>query len=302
LAGFSLLGSLFALSCGSSTKNEVAALPTAKGAATDQAPASTRSSSARPPTANAVSAATPTEGAASSDDEPTRHSGLLQLCLGVSDERYRQICAAVASKKVDMCSEMPVTSPAETAAWQALCGYLVAAATKDTAICDNMQTVAPGFNPASMPLGEWGADCNMYVAIAAKDASLCSRTTSAGGCQRVVAVAKGAVPLEECDDPDCLFDYALRNQSSAACDKMATVAGALGQTLRISCLAMLSGNEGDCDPLKSVGVSEWGACVSRALYGQARSAPGGFEFSVCGDDTTCLDLAIVDMAYSIAGQ
>ena len=249
-----------------------------------------------------MSAATPTEAAANGDDEPTRHSDLLQLCLGVSDERWRQICAAVASKKVDMCSDMPVTSPAETAAWQALCGFLVAAATKDTAICDNIQSVAPGFDPATMPLGEWGADCNMYVAIASKDASLCGRTTSVGGCQAAVAIAKGAVPLDQCDGPDCLFDYALRYRSSEACDKLATAVGALGEPMRISCLAMLSGNEGDCDPLKSVGVNEWADCVSRALYGQARSAPGGFEFSVCGDDTVCLSRAIEDMANYIAGQ
>jgi hypothetical protein len=42
--------------------------------------------------------------------------------------------------------------------------------------------------------------------------------------------------------------------------------------------------------------------VSRVLYGQARSAPEGFEFSVCGDDTICLFRALHDMANYIAGN
>ena len=61
-------------------------------------------------------------------------------------------------------------------------------------------------------------------------------------------------------------------------------------------------NEADCDPLKSVGVNEWAACVGRARYGQARAAPGGCEFSVCGEDTVCLLRAIEDMANFIGGQ
>ena len=197
---------------------------------------------------------------------------------------------------------MPVSAANGKAGWQAMCGFFVAAATGDTAICEDIQSVAPGYDPALMAIGEWGADCYMYVAIGSKDAALCGRTTSQGGCERAVAVVKGAVPLSECNDPDCLFDYAFRNSSSEACGKLATVASSLGETLRISCMAMLSGNEADCDTLKSAGVNEWASCVGRARYGQARSAPGGFEFSVCADDTVCLSRAIEDMANFIGGQ
>ena len=153
-----------------------------------------------------------------------------------------------------------------------------------------------------MEFGEWGGDCYMYVAIGSQDAGLCDKTTSPGGCEQAVAIAKGAVSLDQCDSLDCLFDYALRNQSTDACDKLAAAAGSLGETMTTSCLAMLSGNEADCDSLKSVGVDEWAACVGRARYGQARSAPGGFEFSVCGEDTGCLSRAIEDMANFIGGQ
>ncbi len=303
-AALFLLASLTALSCGGSgTKSEVAA-PTAKSTAPGDTPASKNASSTpvATKTKSAVSIGTAAATTDNSGDEPTKNSGLLALCLGVGDEKWRQVCAAVASKDVSMCSDMPVSAANGKAGWQALCAFFVAAATGDTAICEDIQSVAPGYDPALMAIGEWGADCYMYVAIGSKDTALCGRTTSQGGCERAVAVVKGAVPLSECDDPDCLFDYALRNSSSEACDKIASVAGSLGETLRTSCTAMLSGNEADCDPLKSVGVDEWASCVGRARYGQSRAAPGGFEFSVCGDDTGCLSRAIQDMANFIGSQ
>lgn len=262
---------------------------------------SKRATSTPVATKKAVSIGTPEATADDSGDEPTRRGDLIQLCLGVNDEKWRQVCAAVASKDVSKCSDMPVSAANGKVGWQALCGFLVAAATGNAAICDDVQAIAPGYDPAIMDLGEWGADCYMYVAIGSKNVGLCEKTASLDGCEQAVAVAKGGVPLDHCDSLDCLFGYALRNGSSEACDKLATTAGALGETMKTSCLAMLSGNEADCDPLKSVGVDEWSSCVGRALYGQARSAPGGFEFSVCGDDTVCLSRAIEDMANFIGG-
>jgi hypothetical protein len=303
-AGLLALASLVALSCGGGDKSDVAAPPTAtaKSVATaGKTPASKRATSTPIPRGPVGVNTTAEATADDSGDEPTRNSTLLQLCLGVNDEKWRQVCAAVASKDVSKCSDMPVSAANGKVGWQALCGFLVAAATGNAAICDNVQAIAPGYDPAIMDLGEWGADCYMYVAIGSKNVSLCEKTTSPDGCEQAVAVAKGGVPLDHCDSLDCLFGYALRNGSSEACDKLATTAGALGETMKTSCLAMLSGNEADCDPLKSVGVNEWSGCVSRALYGQARPAPGGFEFSVCGDDTGCLSRAIEDMAYFIGG-
>jgi hypothetical protein len=311
-----LVGSLFAASCGSGTTSEPAASPTSGGAAASKTPTPGRAAiqpatSAAPTTTHAATAAatptaapivplppTPSPAGAAAPEEPTRHFELLQLCLGVSDEGWRQVCAAVASKDIDKCGEMPAGGAIEKADLQAVCGFFVAAATEDAGICERIGTIAPGFDPASFALGEYGADCYMYVAVASKDVALCDRTQSQAGCEHNVAVAEGAVPLDECDDMDCLFDYALRNDSSEACDKLA----AMGENLRISCLAMLSGDPGLCDSLENAGVTERSACVSRALYGQARSAAEGFEFSVCGDDVICLFRSLRDMAYQIAGQ
>ena len=308
LAGLLLVGSLFAASCGSGTDNESAASPTAKGAAAGKSPTSTRAptqpATHAAPTATATAAPiapplpTPTATAVGTPEEPTRNFDLLQLCLGVSDEGWRQVCAAVASEDVGKCSEIPATGVIEQADMQAVCGFFVAAATKDAGICARMGAIAPGFDPASFALGEYGADCYMYVAVASQDVALCDQTQSPAGCEHNVAVAEGTVPLDECDDIDCLFDYALRNHSSEACEKL----GDMGEQMRVSCLVMLSGDPALCDSLEGIGVTERTACVSRALYGQARSAAGGFEFSVCGDDTICLFRSLRDMAYYIAGQ
>ena len=180
---------------------------------------------------------------------------------------------------------------------KAVCAFLVAAATRDAAICGRIPALAPGFDPASFALGDYGADCAMYVAVASQDVALCEKTKSPPACERNIAVAQGAVPLDQCDDIDCLFDYALRNRSAEACEKL----GARGEELRVGCLVMLSGDPAPCDSIEGIGVTQRTACVSRALYGQARSAPGGFEFSVCGDDVICLYRALHDMADYIAG-
>jgi hypothetical protein len=326
VAGLLVVGSVFAASCGSSTGGKPAASPTSSAAAktptstrvptkpaTRAAPTATRAATvtaahgataAATPTAAhaATAAAAPTVAstttAAATPEEPTKHFELLQLCLGVSDEGWRQVCAAVASKDIAMCSQMPATGVIEKADLQAVCGFFVAAATEDTGICERIGSIAPGFDPSSFALGEYGADCYMYVAVASKDVALCDRTQSRAGCEHNIAIAEGAVPLDECNDMDCLFDYALRNHSSEACDKLAAMDG----NVRISCLAMLSGDPGLCDSLEYAGVTERNACISRALYGQARSAAGGFEFSVCGDDVICLFRSLRDMAYYIAGQ
>jgi len=307
LAALCLLGSLLALSCGSGSKNEPAASPTSKSAVAAQTPAA--SPTAKTPTAKtatvaktpaSTSAAVPTAGATAvpTDDEPTRHFDLLQLCLGVNDEGWRQVCAATAGKDIAKCGQMPATGPVDKADMQAVCAFFVAAATIDTAICDDIQSVAPGFDPVSFALGEYGADCYMYVAVASKNAALCAGTQSPAGCERNIAVAEGAVPLDQCDDIDCLFDYALRNRSTEACEKL----GAMGEEMRVSCEVMLSGDPALCDTIEGIGVTQRNACISRALYGQARAAPGGFEFSVCGDDVICLFRALHDMADYIAGQ
>lgn len=324
LAGVFLVGSLFAASCGSGTTSERAASPTSGGAAASKTPTPGRvatqpATRAAPTGTHGATAAatltaapgvtptaapivplppTPTPAGAATPEEATRHFELLQLCLGVSDEGWRQVCAAVASKDIDKCSQMPAGGVIEKPDLQAVCGFFVAAATEDAGICERIGTIAPGFDSASFALGEYGADCYMYVAVASKDAALCDRTQSQAGCEHNVAVAGGAVPLDECNDIDCLFDYALRNDSTGACEKL----GGMGEQMRISCLAMLSGDPALCDSLEGTGVTERTACVSRALYGQARSAAGGFEFSVCGDDVICLFRALRDMAYYIARQ
>ena len=312
LAGVLLVGSLFAAACGSGTNNETAASPTPSAAAAGKTPTSTRvptkpatratSTAAHTTTATAAPIAPPrattTSTAAATPEEPTRNFDLLQLCLGVSDEGWRQVCAAAASTDIGKCSQMPATEVIEKPDLQAVCGFFVAAATKDAGICERIETIAPGFDPASFALGEYGADCYMYVAVASQDVALCDRTQSQAGCEHNIAVAEGAVPLDECNDIDCLFDYALRNRSTEACEKL----GGMGEQMRVSCLVMLSGDPALCDSLEGIGVTERTACVSRALYGQARSAPGGFEFSVCGDDVICLFRSLRDMAYYIAGQ
>jgi hypothetical protein len=308
LAAIFVLGALLALSCGSGSKNEPAASPTSKSAVAARTPAAspaakkttTAKTATVAKTPASTSAAVPTAGAtaAPADDEPTRHFDLLQLCLGINDEGWRQVCAATASKDIAKCGQMPATGPVDKADMQAVCGFFVAAATIDAAICDDIQSVAPGFDPASFALGEYGADCYMYVAVASKNAALCAGTQSPAGCERNIAVAEGAVPLDDCNDIDCLFDYALRNRSAEACEKL----GAMGEQMRVSCLVMLSGDPAPCDSIEGIGVTQRIACISRALYGQARSAPGGFEFSVCGDDVICLFRALHDMANYIAGQ
>jgi len=304
LAALFLLGSLLALSCGSGGDNEPAASPTSKSAVAAQTPAATpvaktATAGKTPAPTPSVEPIVPLRTAAPTDDEPTRHFELLQLCLGVNDESWRQVCAATASKDIAKCGQMPpATGPLDRADMQAVCAFFVAAATIDAAICDGIQSVAPGFDPASFALGEYGADCYMYVAVASQNAALCAGTQSPPGCERNVAVAEGAVPLDQCDDIDCLFDYALRNRSAEACEKL----GAMGEQMRVSCLVMLSGGPAPCDSIEGIGVTERTACISRALYGQARAAPGGFEFSVCGDDVICLFRALHDMANYIAGQ
>ena len=308
LAGLLLAGSLFAASCGSSADNETAASPTSSVAAAGKTPTSTRiptepairAAPTATPTAAPIAPprATPTTTAAATPEEPTRNLDLLQLCLGVSDEGWRQICAAAASKDIAKCSEMPATGVIEKQDLQAVCAFLVAAATEDASICERIGTIAPDFDPSFFALGEHAADCYMYVAVASKDVALCDRTQSQAGCEHNIAVAEGAVPLDQCNDIDCLFDYALRNHSTEACEKL----GGMGEQMRVSCLVMLSGDPALCDSLEGIGVTERTACVSWALYGQARSAPGGFEFSVCGDDVICLFRSLRDMAYHIAGQ
>ena len=312
LAGLLVVASLFAAACGSSGDNEAAESPTSSGAAAGKTPTSTRvptepATRAAPtatPTAapiappRATPTAAPTGTAAATPEEPTRNFDLLQLCLGVSNEGWRQICAAAASKDIAMCSEMPATGVIEKQDLQAVCAFLVAAATEDASICERIGTIAPDFDPSFFALGEHAADCYMYVAVASKDVALCDRTQSQAGCEHNIAVAEGAVPLDQCNDIDCLFDYALRNHSTEACEKL----GGMGEQMRVSCLVMLSGDPALCDSLEGIGVTERTACVSWALYGQARSAPGGFEFSVCGDDVICLFRSLRDMAYHIAGQ
>ena len=303
LAALFLLGSLFALSCGSGSKSETAAPPTSKSAVAAQTPAATPAAKTAvagktPAPTPSVEPIVPLRTAVPTDDEPTRHFELLQLCLGVNDEGWRQVCAATASKDIAKCGQMPSTGVIEKADMQAVCAFFVAAATIDAAICDGIQSLAPGFDPASFALGEYGADCYMYVAVASQNAALCAGTQSPAGCERNIAVAEGAVPLDQCDDIDCLFDYALRNHSTEACEKL----GAMGEQMRVSCEVMLSGDPAPCDSIEGIGVTERTACVGRALYGQARAAPGGFEFSICGDDVICLFRALHDMANYIAGQ
>jgi hypothetical protein len=308
LVGLLLVGSLLAASCDSGTVGEPVASPTATGAAAGETPtsrplpteAATRATPTVEPTHAPVAAPTAatTTLAAATPEEPTRTFDLLQLCLGVFDEGWRQVCAAVASEDIAKCSEMPATGAIEKADMQAVCGFFVATATEDASICERIGTIAPGFDPASFALGEYGADCYMYVAVASQDVALCDRTQSQAGCEHNIAVAEGAVPLDECNDIDCLFDYALRNHSSEACDKLS----AMGENLRTSCLVMLSGDTGPCDSLEAAGVTERSACISRALYGQARSVAPGFEFSVCGEDVICLFRTVRDMAYYIAGE
>jgi len=312
LAGLLLVGSLFAVACSSSGDNEPAASPTSSGAAAGKTPTSTRvpteAATHAAPTATPTAApiappratptAAPTGMAAATPEEPTRNFDLLQLCLGVSDEGWRQICAAAASKDIAKCSEMPATGVIEKQDLQAVCAFFVAAATEDASICERIETIVPDFDPSFFALGENAADCYMYVAVASKDVALCDRTQSQAGCEHNIAVAEGAVPVDECNDIDCLFDYALRNRSTEACEKL----GGMGEQMRVSCLVMLSGDPALCDSIEGIGVTERSACVSWALYGQARSAPGGFEFSVCGDDVICLFRSLRDMAYYIAGQ
>jgi hypothetical protein len=298
LAALCLLASLLALSCRSGSKNEPAASPTSKSAVAAQTPAATpaakTATAGKTPVSTAAAVPTARATAAPTSDEPTRNFDLLQLCLGINDEGWRQVCAATASKDIAKCGQMPATGPVERVDMQAVCAFFVAAATINTAICDDIQSLAPGFDPASFALGEYGEDCYMYVAVASKNAALCAGTQSPAGCERNIAVAEGAVPLDQCDDIDCLFDYALRNRSTEACEKL----GAMGEQMRVSCLVMLDGDPAPCD---TIGVTERTACVGRALYGQARAAPGGFEFSVCGDDVICLFRALHDMANYIAG-
>ncbi len=298
-AALCLLGALLALSCGSGDKSEPTAMPTSEATAAGKTPAATPTAKKTPASTSAAVPTTTHATTAPTDDEPTRHFDLLQLCLGVNDEGWRQVCAATAGKDISKCGQMPsATGPLAKADMQAVCGFFVAAATNNTAICDDIRDIAPGFDPASFALGEYGADCYMYVAVASKDVALCGQTQSPAACERNIAVADGAVPLDQCDDIDCLFDYALRNQSIEACEKL----GARGEQMRVGCLVMLSGDPALCDTLEGIGVTERNACISRALYGQARSAPDGFEFSVCGDDVICLFRALHDMADVIAGQ
>jgi len=208
-------------------------------------------------------------------------------------------------KDTKMCGDMVADEDMDKTAWRGLCLMFVAASSgKDgAAICDKIGELAPGFDPGKVYKGPFGGDCYMFAAVGARDKALCPKTGSTSGCEYNVGVVAGEFNLEQSDDYESLYAYALRNKSAEACDKFSGKTGLpMDEVYRAGCLAMLSGNEKDCDGMRGVGVAEWAFCERKFHYGQARPKPDDFLPYACGDDDNCLFEVLTDMANFLGGK
>lgn len=199
-------------------------------------------------------------------DEPTSGSSsvkinLLSLCLAFTTNDYMNTCAAAMGGNYSLCTTQE-------------CLAYAGAANKDSSVCINVTTYQPD-------------DCITTVAMASLDDSICPSASSPSGCSFEVKAAK-PLSIEDCKvrqtdyETGCIFNYAWQNNATEACSKLTDIMG-----FRISCLAMLSGSDADCDPLRSVGVNEWFYCHIKSFYLAVMPSKGIFNPDLCLGEEDC---------------
>jgi hypothetical protein len=228
----------------------------------------------------------PTKG--SSDDfadEPTKLTGgsddLLPLCLGVQNSMLMKMCSAAMSGDASQCDDVYHERDIDQQYFQNMCKIWVAAGNKDTAACEGL----------SVTIGGASMDCEMTVAQAIGDASLCDKLDSENarnGCNYHIKVAKGDMPLSECIDPECVFEYALTHQDKEACKTFADVTSAFLAESEYACGAMIDKEDVAYCRKAPGGLFGFTMCTKKAGIGRAYLGDGDFEPSNCGDDDLCI--------------
>jgi hypothetical protein len=216
-------------------------------------------------------------------DEPTvSQSELFSTCLGFFDEKVRIMCAA-AFNNASLCSELNGDDYIH-------CVIYAAAANKNVSACESIAAYVPD-------------DCYTTVAMASLNNPICSLASSPNGCDYMVNITRASKTFEECRrktgdyETECIFNYAWKLNDSTICDKLTNLMG-----FDTSCKAMISGNDSDCDPLKSVGVDEWYYCHIKAMYQITMPSVGVFNPDLCEDNEECQYYLLRHMINYAASQ
>jgi len=171
----------------------------------------------------------------------------------------------------------------------------VAAAKKDFESCANIHAMIQGKDLIS---------CKDFIAETMKDEKLCAKLDSENarnGCAYRVKVAKGELKLSECEEPECVFEYALKNRDEKACDSFSDVTTAFIEESRYACKAMVNRDNEDCRQAPG-GMFGWELCMKKAGMGKAILDDGSFEPSECGDDDLCTRAVLVAMVSKLASD
>jgi len=226
-----------------------------------------------------------------------KKTNVLSGCPGASKPEYRLLCEAVGKKDLATCKAITFKDGADTAEFQAQCATLVAAASKDTALCGKLHLNFEGFDNGVFRNSTTTIDCLQAVAVSSRDKKLCEKTAAPDACAYALGVTDGTIGLDACKDADCIFHYAFTHNSVEACEKLTPL---YGEASTLACKAMLSGDRKMCEPITN--TSQWGLCTSKTLYGKARTVTDEFWPFACGDDRTCVMETMADMADYIAQQ
>ncbi len=237
------------------------------------------------------------DAAAGLADEPTKgsskasaQSDLIQSCLSIQDDMWRQICAAAMNKDISMCDDVKHQEENEQKYHRSICRKWVAGADKDPSLCrsfdEGKEFLITSFS------------CYDFVAKNMKDEKVCDMIKDQNGkkgCLYDVDLAKGSLKISDCKDLECIYDHAWGKNDRSACDRFSDVTVVNADMHRTTCLAMLSGDVKACDPIKSQGVDEWYYCKTKAQFRQMMPAEGQFDFTSCKDNSACISQVMESM-------
>ena len=242
------------------------------------------------------------EGSDDFADEPTKRqgasgsgAGLLPLCLGVQDPMYMTMCSAAMNGDAKMCDQVRHDQPNDEEYFKDMCRIWVAAVNKDFEACKSIDTTIQGRQML---------DCEMAVAEAMQDLSLCAKLSSENarnGCEYRVKVSSGKLALSECEEPECVHEYALVHRDAKACDKFADVTSALIDEQKFACNAMVAGDTSKCRQAPG-GMFGWEMCMKKGGMGKAILGNGNFEPSACEDDNLCIRATLGAMVSYLASS
>jgi hypothetical protein len=208
---------------------------------------------------------------------------------------YMTMCSAAMNGDAKMCDQVRHEKPNDEEYFKDMCRIWVAAVNKDPAACKSIDTTIQGREMLN---------CGMFVAEAMQDKSLCSQLPSENernGCLYRVKVASGELKLSECEESECVFDYALKHRDAAACSRFADVTSAYVEESKFACTAMVEGATSDCGKSPG-GMMGSVLCRKKGGLGKAILGDGNFEPSACEDDDLCIRAALIAMVSYVASS